>query len=98
MVCPDQVERAADRPSRPCRNSSQGGATAGDVVRNQLPTVDPRRADLVIVETSNDMEQRKPVAEYRQNLTRLLDALPPGRTVVSDLPLEDGRAPYQQVL
>jgi lysophospholipase L1-like esterase len=93
----DYVQQRTGRPVHVV-NTSQGGATAGDVVRNQLPTVDPRRADLVIVETSNDMEQRKPVAEYRQNLTRLLDALPPGRTVVSDLPLEDGRAPYQQVL
>lgn len=79
-------------------NVSQGGATAGDVVARQLPLVDPRDADLVIVETSNDMEQRRPVSEYRRNLTALLDALPPDRTVISDLPLEDGREPYQQVL
>jgi acyl-CoA thioesterase-1 len=93
----DHVQQQTGRPVH-VTNVSQGGATAGDVVRNQLQHVDPRGADLVIVETSNDMEQHKPLDEYRRNLSALLDALPPERTVVSDQPLEDGWQPYQRVL
>src|SRR5215471_6476537 len=39
-------------------NVSVGGATYSDVVREQLPQVDLKTADLVIVESSNDVEQR----------------------------------------
>jgi lysophospholipase L1-like esterase len=93
----DYVQSKTGRPVH-VTNVSQGGATAGDVVHGQLSLVDPRDADLVIVETSNDMEKRIPIADYRANLTTLLNALPPARTVVSDQPLEPGRPPYQQVL
>jgi len=78
-------------------NVSTGGATR-DIIRNQLPRVDLRTADIVIVADDNDLQQRAPLAQYRAELTTLMAALPPDRTVYSDLPLEPGRGPYQAVL
>ena len=79
-------------------NLSIGGATAGDILQTQLPHADPASADLVIVSSANDLEQRVSLAEYEEKLDALLSLLPAQRTVLSDLPLEPGRAPYQAVL
>jgi lysophospholipase L1-like esterase len=78
-------------------NVSTGGTTA-DVVRDQLPEVDLASADLVIVADSNDMQQRVPLDRYTAELGRLVEALPPERTVFSDLPLWPGRKTYQAAL
>ncbi len=79
-------------------NVSDGGATYSDVVYKQLPRVDLKTADLVIVESSNDLEQRVPLDTYRAALAALMQVLPPEKTVISDLPLEPGRAAYQAIL
>jgi len=78
-------------------NVSNGGTTRA-IIREQLPRVDLGTADLVIVADSNDLENGVPLAQYRADLTTLMAALPPGRTVYSDLPLLPGRVPYQRVL
>ncbi len=70
----------------------------GDIIHNQLPKLDLRTADLVIVADSNDLEGRVPLDQYRADLTTLMQALPADRTVYSDLPLFPGREPYQAVL
>jgi len=89
----------ASRTGRPVHivNVSNGGATR-DIIRGQLPRVDLRTADIVIVADDNDLQQRVPLDQYRADLTTLMAALPPDRTVYSDLPLEPGRGPYQTVL
>lgn len=78
-------------------NVSTGGTTRA-IIRDHLPRVDLRTADLVIVADSNDLENRAPLTQYRADLTTLMAALPPSRTVYSDLPLLPGRPPYQRVL
>ncbi len=80
------------------QNAAVGGATAGAVLTAQVPQYDLMGADLVIFCTSNDLEQRVPLAQYRADLEAILIQLPAERTVISDLPLEPGRAPYQAVL
>jgi len=79
-------------------NVSVGGATYTDVVHKQLPTVDLKTADLVIVESSNDVEQRVPLDTYRAALDALMQVLPAEKTIISDLPLEPGRDAYQAIL
>ena len=79
-------------------NVSVGGATVRDVIEAQLPRVDLSRADLILVATANDMEKRVALDTYRADLLQFLPALPPDRTVISDLPLEPGRAAYQAAL
>jgi lysophospholipase L1-like esterase len=79
-------------------NVSVGGATYSDVVQKQLPKVDLKTADIVIVESSNDLEQRVPLGTYRGALDRLMQALPADKSVISDLPLEPGRDAYQAIL
>ncbi len=79
-------------------NLAVGGATAGEVLRAQLPEADLAGTDLVIYCSSNDLERRIPVADYREHLEAIAEALPAERTVFSDLPLEPGRDPYQAVL
>ena len=78
-------------------NVSVGGATIQDILDQQFPQVDLTQADLIIVATATDMEQRVLLTTYEANLRALLDALPPDRTIFSDLPLEPGRAAYQAV-
>ncbi len=79
-------------------NVSDGGATYTDVVQKQLPQVDLKTADLVIVESSNDVEQRVPLETYRAAVNTLMQALPTSKTIISDLPLEPGRDAYQAIL
>lgn len=79
-------------------NVSVGGATYSDVVREQLPQVDLSTTDLVIVESSNDLEQRVPLPTYRAAVEKLMQVLPPEKTVISDLPLLPGRDAYQTIL
>ncbi len=91
------VARQTGRPIH-ISNVSVGGATVGEMLRKQLPRVNVGAADLVVVSSANDLEQRVPLEQYRRELTALLAALPATRTVLSDLPLEPGRGPYQAVL
>jgi GDSL-like Lipase/Acylhydrolase family len=79
-------------------NVSVGGATIREIIDQQLPQVDLNQADLIIVATATDLERRVPLASYKADLRALLRALPPGKTIFSDLPLEPGREPYQAKL
>jgi lysophospholipase L1-like esterase len=90
------IEAATGRPVH-VANVSTGGTTA-DVLVHQLPLVDLASADLVVVADSNDLESGVPLADYRNVLSRLMDALPADRTIYSDLPFLPGREPYQHVL
>jgi hypothetical protein len=78
-------------------NVSVGGATVQDIVDHQLLEADLSEADLIIVATASDLEGRVPVDEYRANLHTLLGALPPEKTIFSDLPIEPGRDDYQAI-
>lgn len=77
---------------------SVGGATYTDVVQKQLPKVDLKTADIVIVESSNDIEQQVPLDTYRAALDALVQVPPADKTIISDLPLEPGRDAYQKIL
>jgi hypothetical protein len=79
-------------------NVSVGGATVQDIIGYQLPQIDVHQADLIIVATASDLEGRVPLDTYRANLRTLLRALPPEKTIFSDLPIEPGRGAYQAVL
>jgi lysophospholipase L1-like esterase len=78
-------------------NVSVGGATIQEIIDQQLPQVDLNQADLIIVATATDLERRVPLDTYETDLRALLQALPPGKTIFSDLPLEPGREPYQDI-
>jgi len=88
------IEQKTARPVH-IANVSTGGTTA-DIIQNQLPKVDLKTADLVIVADDNDTGI--PLAQYRAELETLMAVLPPDRTIYSDLPGLPGEAPYQQVL
>ena len=89
-----------DETGRPVHiaNLAVGGATAGQVLRNQVPVADLANADVVIYCSSNDLERRIPLTRYRSNLDAIADAVPAAKTVFSDFPLEPGRKRYQAVL
>ena len=65
---------------------SVGGATVQDILDHQLPKVDLNNADLIIIATANDLENRVPLEKYRANLRTLLWSLPPAKTIFSDFP------------
>ena len=79
-------------------NVSVGGATIREIVDQQLPQVDLNQADLIILAAATDMERRVPLDTYEADLRALLWALPPDKTIFSDLPIEPGRDSYQAVL
>jgi len=79
-------------------NVSVGGATIREIIDQQLPQVDLNQADLIIVATATDLERRVPLDTYEADLRALLRALPPGKAIISDLPLEPGREPYQAIV
>ncbi len=67
-------------------NLSVTGATLKDALRDQVPQLANYTPDLVSVEIgANDMDDFDPL-QFRQDYDRLLQALPPGRSVVSDMP------------
>jgi GDSL-like Lipase/Acylhydrolase family len=78
-------------------NVSVGGATIREIIDQQIPQVDLSQADLIILATATDLERRVPLDTYESDLRNLLRALPPSKTILSDLPLEPGRGPYQAV-
>ncbi len=79
-------------------NVSVGGATVQEIIDHQLSKVDLNQADLIIAATATDLERRVPLETYHANLRTLLRALPPDKTIFSDLPIEPGRGAYQAVL
>ena len=79
-------------------NVSVGGATIREIVDQQLPQVDLNQADLIILAAATDLERRVPLDTYEADLRALLWALPPDKTIFSDLPIEPGRDSYQAVL
>mgnify|MGYP005823608595 CR=1 FL=1 len=78
-------------------NVSSGGATVREILDRQIPQVDLKQADLILLSTASDLESRSPLESYMANLHTLLRLLPPEKTVFSDFPLEPGRRPYQAV-
>lgn len=80
-------------------NVSAGGATVADVVAGQLPGVDLGDADVVLVSVcSSDVSRRTQLDSFAAALADLVAALPPERTVISDVPLQPRRTDYQNVL
>lgn len=91
------IQAKTDRPVH-ITNVSAGGATYTDVMQKQLPQVDLKTADLVIVESSNDVEDQVSLDTFRAALDALMQLLPASKTIISDLPLEPGRDAYQTIL
>jgi len=76
-------------------NVATGGPIT-DIVTGQLPKVDPKTADIVIV--ADDNLNGISLAEYRATLETIAAAVPAERTVISDLPGLPGEDRYQPVL
>jgi lysophospholipase L1-like esterase len=91
------VEERTGRPVH-ITNVSVGGATGADLLRHQLPQVDLRTADLVIVAHSADLTGGSGLDAYRAALETLVARLPSDRTIYSDVPLLPGWEPYQATL
>lgn len=91
------VEERTGRPVH-ITNVSVGGATGADIVRDQLPQVDLRTADLVVIAHSADLTGGVGLDAYRAALERLVASLPADLTVYSDMPLLPGWEPYQAEL
>lgn len=79
-------------------NLSVTGATAADVIREQLPRLQQFRPDLVTLDVgANDVNRQIPEDTFLQNFTTILDALPADKTIVADLPTFE-RGPKQSTL
>lgn len=72
-------------------NISVTGARLSDALRDQVPQLAKYDADLVTAEIgANDMLDYDPL-RFRQEYDAFLGALPPGRSVVSNMPFFGGR-------
>lgn len=89
------VESRRGTPVRAC-NRSPGGGTVREVLDQQVPAADLERADLVLVSVgSNDVGARSDLTAFTRDMAGLLDALPPERTLFSDIAAVPGVEPYQ---
>lgn len=79
-------------------NVSVTGAKVADVVKEQLPRILNLKPDLVTLDIgANDINKNVPVDRFQKDFTTILDALPAGKSIVSDLPTFE-RGPKQSVL
>ena len=76
-------------------NVATGGPIT-DIVQIQLPKVDLKTADIVIV--ADDNLNGMSLDQYRATLEAIAAAVPADRTVISDLPGLPGEARYQPIL
>jgi lysophospholipase L1-like esterase len=88
------IEEKTGRPVH-IANVSTGGPIT-DIVQHQLPLVDVKSADIVIM--ADDNLNGMSLDRYRQTLELIAAAVPADRTVISDLPGLPGQARYQAVL
>jgi lysophospholipase L1-like esterase len=91
------VESVTGRPVH-ISNVSVNGATAADILRDQLPQVDLDGADLVIVSHDSDLTSGVSVERYRDNVAAVVERLPADRTVYSDIAPLPGADRFQPVL
>jgi len=82
-----RLARAAGRPVQVV-NLSVSGARLRDVVRDQLPRLAAlnRTPDLVTVGVGGNDLRRYVDEQYRRDVADLVAGLPPGRTVLADIP------------
>ncbi len=84
------IEQATGRKVRVI-NLSVTGATVEDALREQVPELATYDPDLVTAEIgANDMRRYTP-GQFSVDYERFLQALPPGRSVVSNMPVFGGR-------
>ncbi|MGH3545545.1 MAG: SGNH/GDSL hydrolase family protein [Mycobacteriales bacterium] len=91
----------AQRTERPVRltNLSRTGAKVADVLADQLPLAPLEQADIVLVCVSaNDATKRVPLADYREQLDRLLGRLPADKTIIADVALVKAHPIYQPTM
>lgn len=79
-------------------NRSEGGASLKHLKEVQLLGVDLQLADLVLISAPADFQRKLDLQQFKDDLTKLLDAVPADKTIISDLPLLPGRDPYQAIL
>jgi acyl-CoA thioesterase I len=86
----DRIHQATGRQVRVI-NLSKTGATLQDALRQQIPQLANIEPDLVTAEIgANDMKHYNP-GQFRDDYERFIQSLPPGRSVVSDMPYFGGR-------
>lgn len=79
-------------------NFSVTGATTADVLRDQLPKIQDLHPDLVTLDIgANDVNKKVPEDTFIKNFSSILESLPAGKTIVSDLPTFE-RGPKQSTL
>jgi acyl-CoA thioesterase-1 len=79
-------------------NHSHSGATADQVLTQQIPNANFVHADIILLEIgANDTFRRTP-DQYRAAMEQIISLLPLEKTVIADLPYVKSRKPYQQIL
>jgi acyl-CoA thioesterase I len=87
----DSIEQATGRRVR-LINLSRSGAKVGDALNEQIPKLNQYTPDLVTAEIgANDMRAYNPEVFQRQ-YEQFLQSLPPGVSIVSNMPYFGGRA------
>lgn len=79
-------------------NYSKSGASAHDILEEQLPQADLARADIIVVEVGVNDSLRRTLEQFQADIKQLIQALPLEKTVMADLPFVKFRRSYQKVL
>jgi lysophospholipase L1-like esterase len=79
-------------------NLAVGGATVGSVLERQRAAEFATADVVIVVAGSADAGSKVAPAKFRADLRKLAELVPAERTILSDVPLQRGREPYQRIL
>ena len=92
------LEEKTGRPVH-IENFSVTGAKAIDVAMHQLPSIDVRAADVIIVAVgANDALKVRDINVFERSIDEIVQALPADRTIMADVAMVRDRDAYQTVL
>jgi acyl-CoA thioesterase-1 len=80
------------------QNYGRSGATADELLEQQLPQADLAHADVVMLEVGANDSRRRTPAQYEKAMKEILNKLPRDKTIIADVPGVKNREAYQAVL
>lgn len=91
------IETQTGRPVR-VENYARSGATADDLLDQQLPKADLAGADIILLEIGANDSRRRTPQQFERAMKEILTKMPPAKTIIADVPGVKNREKYQAIL
>lgn len=79
-------------------NWGRSGATADELLKQQLPKAALAEADVILLEIGANDSRRRTPKQFEQAMKEILAKVPPEKTIIADVPGVKNREKYQAVL